>query len=214
MSWSVTGHRPGATSKTRCVDVAALVAAAILRKNPNAEVIPFHNRVEHCRLNGRDSVMTNAQKLSSLPSGGTTCAAPIAYLNKKAAKGDLIIMVSDNESWGQLTGRTRYSYGWDRSGATDMAGEWAKFKKRNRGAKMICLDLVPNDTTQVKNSDDVLNVGGFSDVVFDIFAAFAKGDLGNEALVGVIESVRLDGPNVRKAHDQKQSKVKVCKHRR
>src|SRR6266567_2608307 len=45
MASPVTGHRPGATSKVRCIDVAALVAAAITRKNPSAEVLPFEDRV-------------------------------------------------------------------------------------------------------------------------------------------------------------------------
>src|SRR5262249_11717628 len=40
----VTGYRKGATSKVRCVDVAALVAAAVLRRNPRAEVIPFESK--------------------------------------------------------------------------------------------------------------------------------------------------------------------------
>ncbi len=40
----VTGHRPGATTTVRCIDVAALVAAAVLRKNPEAEVIPFESK--------------------------------------------------------------------------------------------------------------------------------------------------------------------------
>ena len=34
MSSPVTGHRMGATTAVRCIDVAALVAAALLRKNP------------------------------------------------------------------------------------------------------------------------------------------------------------------------------------
>ena len=42
MQSPVTGHRGrGATSKMRCVDVAALFAAAILRRNPDSVVIPF-----------------------------------------------------------------------------------------------------------------------------------------------------------------------------
>ena len=44
----------------RCIDVAALVAASILRQNPRAEVIPFESDVVNVQLNGRDSVMTNA----------------------------------------------------------------------------------------------------------------------------------------------------------
>ena len=42
MSSPVTGHRGrGATTKMRCIDVAALFAAAILRRNPDSVVIPF-----------------------------------------------------------------------------------------------------------------------------------------------------------------------------
>ena len=67
MQSPVTGHRKGATTAVRCVDVAALVAAAILRQNPTAEVLPFERaRSSTLRLNPRDSVMTNAEKLASL----------------------------------------------------------------------------------------------------------------------------------------------------
>ena len=44
----VTGTRKGATTAVRCVDVAALVAAAVLRQNPDAEVLPFAEDVETC----------------------------------------------------------------------------------------------------------------------------------------------------------------------
>ncbi len=81
----VTGHRAGGTTATRCIDVSALVAAAVMRRNPNTEVIPFSDHVVDCRLNSRDSVMTNAKKLAKLPSGGTNCSAPLAHLNKQQA---------------------------------------------------------------------------------------------------------------------------------
>src|SRR5262249_22146514 len=95
----VTGYRRGATSGVRCIDVAALVSATVLRKNPQAEVIPFESDVVKVRLNPRDSVMTNAEKLAKLPCGGTNCSAPLRFLNKRRAQGDLVIYVSDNESW-------------------------------------------------------------------------------------------------------------------
>ena len=45
----------------RCVDVAALVAAAVLRNNPSAEVLPFEQDVVRgLKLNPRDSVMTKS----------------------------------------------------------------------------------------------------------------------------------------------------------
>ncbi len=99
MQSPVTGHRTGATTSTRCIDVAALVAAAVLRKNADAEVLAFSDNVVPCTLNPRDSVMTNAKKLASLPSGGTDCSAPLRELNRQRAKGDLVLMVSDNMSW-------------------------------------------------------------------------------------------------------------------
>ena len=99
MHSSVTGYRPGATSAVRCIDVAALVAAAILRKNPTAEVIPFESDVVKVALNPRDSIMTNAQKLANLPAGGTNCSAPLRELNRHKSSGDVLIYVSDNESW-------------------------------------------------------------------------------------------------------------------
>ncbi len=181
MQSPVTGYRKSATSKVRCIDVAALVAAAILRKNPNAEVIPFSDEVVKASLNPRDSVMTNAQKLANLPSGGTNCSAPLAALNKRKATGDLVIYVSDNESW---MDSKRY-------GATETMKEWKQFKVRNANAKMVCIDIQPYGTTQAKESADIMNIGGFSDQVFDVIAAFANGKIGDDHWIGVIENIAL-----------------------
>lgn len=186
MQSPVTGHRKGATSKVRCIDVAALVAAAILRKNPNAEVIPFSDDVVPARLNPRDSVMTNANKLANLPSGGTNCSAPLIELNKRKANGDLVIYVSDNESWVD----TPY-YGRFGGSATKTMMEWAKFKARNADARMVCIDIQPNATSQAKERVDVLNIGGFSDQVFEVIAEFAAGRLNADHWIGVIEDVRI-----------------------
>src|SRR5258708_35951070 len=74
----VTGYRRGATTAVRCVDVAALVAAAVLRKNETAEVLPFECDVVNVRLNGRERIMKNAEKLAAIGGGGTNCSAPLA----------------------------------------------------------------------------------------------------------------------------------------
>lgn len=178
-----TGYRKGATSAVRCLDVAALMAAAVLRKNPLAEVIPFSDDVVKAALNPRDSVMTNAQKLASLPSGGTNCSAPLRELNRKKAEGDLVIYVSDNESW--VDSRSGMSNG------TETMRQWNEFKSRNRDAKLVCIDIQPNAHTQAKQRADILNIGGFSDQVFDLVAEFAAGRLNADHWVGVIEQVEL-----------------------
>ncbi|MGC4095133.1 MAG: TROVE domain-containing protein [Polyangiaceae bacterium] len=176
----ITGHRKGATSKISCIDGAAMVAAAILRKNPSAEVIPFAENVRKLRLNPRDSVLTNAQKLSSIGGGGTDCSAPLRLLNGRKAKGDLVVFVSDNESWVDA-----------RQGSTEVMKQWQLFKSRNPNARLACLDFVPNATTQAAEREDILNIGGFSDSVFDLLALFADGQLESEHWVGEVEKIAI-----------------------
>jgi 60 kDa SS-A/Ro ribonucleoprotein len=182
MQSAVTGYRRGSTTAVRCLDVAALFAAAILRKNVLAEVMPFNDRVVDVALNPRDSVLTNASKLAALPQGGTNCSAPLAQLNRRKAEGDLVVFVSDNQSWVDAV----------RGGqATEVMREWSVFRGRNPKARLVCIDIQPNRTTQAQSREDILNVGGFSDHVFEIVAAFASGRLGAGHWVAQIEGVEI-----------------------
>jgi 60 kDa SS-A/Ro ribonucleoprotein len=178
----VTGYRKGSTTAVRCVDVAALVAAAVVRRNPRAEALPFeHEVVQGLSLNPRDSVMTNARVLASVGGGGTDCSAPLRLLNERKAEGDLVLYVSDNESWVDArAGR-----------GTATMQEWSAFKRRNPRARMVCVDVQPYKTVQASDAPDVLNVGGFSDQVFELVADFAAGRLGADHWVGVVERVAL-----------------------
>lgn len=178
-----TGYRKGSTSTVTCLDVASLFAAALLRTNPTAEVIPFSDNVVAARLNPRDSVMTNSRILASLPSGGTNCSAPLYELNRRKAKGDMVIYISDNESWIDA------NRSWN-SGTATMQ-EWNEFRSRNRDAKLVCIDIQPYTNTQTKERLDILNVGGFSDQVFTLVSDFAAGSMESDHWVGVIEKVEL-----------------------
>lgn len=182
----LTGVRKGASSKVRCIDVAALVAAAILRKNPEAEVIPFESDVAKVSLNPRDSVMTNAAKLAALPAGGTNCSAPLRYLNERRAVGDLVVYVSDNESWVDSPHYGRYG-----GSATETMRQWEAFKQRSPQAKMVSIDLQPYGTVQVKERDDIANVGGFSDQVFRMIADVAQGGTTAGYWLRQVEAVEL-----------------------
>jgi 60 kDa SS-A/Ro ribonucleoprotein len=185
MSSPVTGRRKGATSAVRCIDVAALVAAAVLRKNRSARVIPFEQDVVKLDLNPLDSVMTNAAKLAAIGGGGTNCSAPAEMLVREKAKVDLLIYVSDNESW---VDASRYTHS-----GTGLMKAWERLKQWNPDAKLVCIDIQPYGTTQAqeREREDVLNVGGFSDAVFDQIALFAEGRMGSDHWVGEIEKFAL-----------------------
>ena len=163
MSSPITGYRQGSTTKVRCVDVAALIAACIQRNHPGARVMPFDTAVRQLRLNPRDSVTTQAAQLAALCGGGTAVSAPLAQLNREKAKVDLLLMVSDNESWRDTRN----------GGATATMREWAQIKARCPNARMVCIDLQPTATSQTVESPDVLHIGGFSDAVFDLLAVYS-----------------------------------------
>lgn len=211
MHGATVGGRAGKggvhTGGVSAIEVASLFAAAIMRRNPEAKLLPFSDRLNTTyRVNPRDSVMTITGQLSKLPSGGTDCSLPFRYLNggneKKAmiTGVDAVICISDNESW--VDSSRGYAFSLYLGGSsrtvtnnmpTGMMAEWGQFKKRNPNAKLICMDLVPHSTTQGPNGKDRLNIGGFNDKVFDVVAAFIKSGDG-QSFVNVIKAVDLDQP--------------------
>lgn len=179
----VTGHRRGSTTAVRCMDVAALVAAAVLRRNPDAAVLAFHDTVVPVRLDPEDTVMINADILARIPSGGTNTAAPMAELNRRKAHADTVIYISDNESWIDSVGR--------RGRSTETMNQWSHLKGRCPKARMVCIDLQPSPTTQAPDREDIMNIGGFSDAVFQVVARFARNGAGANHWVEVINEVRI-----------------------
>jgi 60 kDa SS-A/Ro ribonucleoprotein len=175
----ITGQRGGGTTSVRCVDVAALIAAAFLRRNPTSVVLPFNGRVVSHTLSADDTVFANTALLSALVCGGTSVSAPLSRLNGERARGDLIVIVSDNQSWAdQRSAR-----------GTRAMREWSRFRERNPRARLALLDLQPSATTQAVDREDVLNIGGFSDDVFRVIADFAAGTLRSSHWIGEINAV-------------------------
>ena len=182
-----TGYRGSASTKTRCIDIAALVSAAMLRTNPQARVIPFEQITVNVKLNPRDSIMTNAEKLANVGGGGTACSAPLAMLNREKAEVDLVVIVSDNESWADD------SQQW--GATTSLMKEWNILKRRCPEAKLVCLDIQPYTKAQARNRQDILNIGGFSDQVFSLIGSFAERGMGTDFWVEEIEKTQLAAVN-------------------
>jgi 60 kDa SS-A/Ro ribonucleoprotein len=188
MSGPVTGNRPGATSKVTCLDVAALFAAALLRKNKTAIVLPFAGQLTTSavgKFNARDAISTNAAKLKALGGGSTNCSAPLAWLNANNRNGDLIVFISDYESW--VDSGSHYV----RGSGTAMLTEWNKFAVRNKTAKLVCMDLTPRNTGQVTEHSNILQVGGFSDAVFNVISTFMESGHDKNHWVSEIEKISL-----------------------
>ena len=196
MSSPVTGNRGrGSTSKMRCVDVAALFAAAILRRNPDSIVIPFDTSTYEPRIDPSDSILSLAERLARYGGGGTDCSLPLAQANRSFRHRKLAgcILVSDTESWvyrGQVGGVGQNS-------ATGVMAEWQEFVKKQvqlqdadqTGPRLVCINLQPYVTSQASERSDILNIGGFSDAVFNVVASFLQDDA--DRFVSEVEAVEL-----------------------
>jgi 60 kDa SS-A/Ro ribonucleoprotein len=190
MSSPVTGQRGrGATSRMRCVDVAALFAAAVLRRNPDSVVLPFDTVAYEPHVDPRAPVLELAAHLAQFGGGGTDCARPLAAANRKCRDRPFAgcVLVSDTESW----------VGEGRHGSTAVMIEWQRFVKNQArlhgadwaGPKLVCIDVQAYTTTQAPDRADILNVGGFSDAVFSVVASFLADDANR--FVSEVEAVEL-----------------------
>ena len=193
MGCSVTGwHGRGRASKMRCVDVAALFAAAILRRNPDSVIVPFDTRTYQAKIDPSDSILSLSARLSKYGGGGTDVSLPLVEANKRYATRTFagVVLISDNESWIH-SGRV---YGYGRGGSTGVMTEWEKFKKTQVAAgiadpKLVCIDIAPYSNTQATDRQDILNIGGFSDAVFNVVNNFLESD--TNRFVREVEAVEL-----------------------
>lgn len=196
MTSPVTGARGrGATSKMRCVDVAALFAAAILRRNPDSVLIPFDTQAYYPSVDPHDSILSLAKRLAKYGGGGTDCSLPLVKANSdyRERKFAGCVLISDTESW--VYRRRPYWAG--HNGSTGVMTEWRTFVKNQvrlqgaaeTGPRLVCIDLQPYTTTQAPDRSDILNIGGFSDAVFEVVAAFLRDDPAR--FVSEIEAIEL-----------------------
>jgi len=185
MTCPITGYRQN-SSVTRCVDVASLIAACVLRNNEDSIILGFDTRLFDFQLNPRDSVMTNARIIGSKGGGGTNCSVPLQYLNHEKIKLDNFIMVSDNQSWSGVWGHGQ-----------GYMTQWAILKQRCPNAKLVNIDIQPYGSTQSPDkSKEVLNIGGFSDVVFTVMDEFFNRDADTNFVKVIEEAVEIGDPQM------------------
>jgi 60 kDa SS-A/Ro ribonucleoprotein len=103
----------------------------------------------------------------SSTSGGTNVSSCLKLANNYHETAPLFIILSDNQSWmGNVFGEH-----------TSAKLEWAKYNqqtttKNGKPSKLICWDLSPSITTQIQTDSNVLNIGGYTDNVFQVIKYF------------------------------------------
>lgn len=191
MSWSMTGGYGNAVSKVRCVDVAALFATAMARNNRESIILPVDTRVHtDYRPEPRNTVLSEAERLARYGGGGTALSAALFAANMTKLKVNNVIVLSDQESWADGTHNIIID-GRAAPHGTRMMTEWEKLSNRNKGCKMVCVDIVPGTTHQtIEGRKDILHVSGWNDSVFRVIETYLNGD--TDSWLSIIESVEFE----------------------
>lgn len=177
VSGSMNSLVGGSKSSTTCAEVAGLFASALLFKNGkhNCDVKLFDTSLRRETISEGASVAENTQLIGRLRGGGTAIGYSFEQATRNAKDYKNIIVVSDNESWSDYRGV--------------LGQNFKEYTKVVRDAKLVCIDIVPNRTTQAVEGDNVLNIGGFNDNVFKVISDWLNGSEKN--LVADIESFNL-----------------------
>ena len=160
VSGSMQGHTVSEKSQTTAADIAGVFTAGIMRRCKDSIVLPFDQQIHPLALNARDSVLTNARKVSEVGGGGTCLSAPVTRLLQTRDRVDTFIGITDNEEW--------VGHGF--------LGVWRQYRAQVApNATAILITPVPNQHSAVPESEPgVRFVHGWSDAVFR-FAANAAG---------------------------------------
>ena len=158
-------------------------------------MLPFDVACHQFELDPREGVFAASRRLASMCGGGTNCSAPLELLLEVGVRVDTIVFLSDNQSWmdASLSANDRlrsegYSHSQDLRGA---AAQFRRLKGRWPDLRLVCIDLQPYGSVQFPERPEVLNLGGFSDDVFQLVADYAAGRMCTDHWVGEIEVIEL-----------------------
>ena len=178
----ITGSGHAKDSTVNCVDVAGIFAAMLRENCEDTAVVLFNTDAQAFKHSNKDAFQV-AEGIAKLATGGTCCEASIHHLVKNNSKAELVIMISDNESWAQFHNHNKSpSWNWYGNNNTPnpikgLREAWNTYKAKVPNAKLVLLDLTPNMTTQLVDGDSVLNLAGFNSNILPLISQFAKGDI-------------------------------------
>ncbi len=170
------------------MDVAALFTAAVARRNPGSLIVPFDTRTFEVTVAHGTSILRLAEQLARFGGGGTNCSLPLRHANDAHKDRPFAgcVLVSDMEGW----------VGVGRGNSTPTMTAWHEFLKNQArlqgesvSPKLIAINLQAYATAQAPERFDILNVGGFSDAVFNVVASFLAND--DERFVTEVEALEL-----------------------
>jgi 60 kDa SS-A/Ro ribonucleoprotein len=155
----VSGSMTTAAGKTNLsfAQIGGIFAMALLRKNPDAQVMFFDTGKVNIRVNPRDTILSNVEKICSHSGGGTNLDIPFNEAIKQNSKYDNIIAITDSEEWA----------------GEGIADQIRKYRSKvNPKVKVFLLRIDPYDTNPTPDMEGVYYIYGWSDLVLRYISSF------------------------------------------
>ena len=153
-------------SMGRYVQTAAIFAVSLLKKG-DGRLLLFDDKVEELAVSKRDSVLTQAQKVTAR--GGTDTARPLKQLVDERWAADNIVLITDEQ---QNLG----------SPFVDVLDEYRR--KVNAGARVFILDVAPYRNALTGHDPLSWYIFGWSDQALSFISMASQG------FGGMVEAVR------------------------
>src|SRR5262245_63443753 len=95
MTWGSVAGVPGLTPR----DASAALALVTAATEERYETVGFMHRLRPLAISPRQRLADAVKTVSDLPFGGTDCALPMLYAQKRKRKIDTFVIYTDSETW-------------------------------------------------------------------------------------------------------------------
>jgi 60 kDa SS-A/Ro ribonucleoprotein len=99
ISGSMTGAMVNGSPNLRACDVAAVMAMAIARNQPNSHIVGFNQKIKELKINSKMRLDQALGEMRNWDGGGTDCAKLFEYAKQKGMHVDKFVSITDNETW-------------------------------------------------------------------------------------------------------------------
>ena len=185
-------------SRRNVEDAMRRCCGTVRSSDPASQPRQRRDSVRYASLQGphrsKDSILCLSARLSKYGGGGTDCSIAICrsqHAIREASTSPASCWSATTKAGSRAADALRLRpKRFNR--CDDRSGRSSKKTQRRHGIadpKLVCIDIQPYGTSQAPERDDILNIGGFSDAVFNVVSSFLEND--TSRFVREVESVEL-----------------------
>ena len=158
-------HKVSSKSDMTCSDAARIFAAAAFKRADNAVIIEYDSYANVVTGIEKDDRLFSIVDNMQTPNGGTNLSAAVQLAGEYIKHIDMVYILTDEQSW--------QGSSWGHQG-DDAMGKLLGMKP---SLKVVNHNLMSYGTSDLPQDSRILDIGGWSDQIFNVVDAWGKGDM-------------------------------------